>query len=49
MSSKLCHSLLLLPALAVAIAIDVLAQGFAAGITPSRFARGLHRRQEQRH
>lgn len=37
MSSKLCHSLLLLPALAVAIAIDVLAQGFAAGITPSRF------------
>ena len=37
MRSKLCHSLLLLPALAVAIAIDVLAQGFAAGITPSRF------------
>ena len=37
MSSKLCLSLLLLPALALAIAIEVLAQGFAAGISPSRF------------
>ncbi len=37
MSLKRCHSLLLLPALAVAIAIDVFAQGFAAGISPSRF------------
>ena len=35
MSLKRCHNLLLLPALA--IAIDVLAQGFAAGISPSRF------------
>ncbi len=37
MSLKRCHSLFLLPALAVAIAIDVYAQGFAAGISPSRF------------
>lgn len=37
MSSKLCHSLLLPPTLAIVVAIDVLAQGFAAGISPSRF------------
>jgi hypothetical protein len=37
MNSKLCHNLLLLPALAIAVAVEVLAQGFAAGISPSRF------------